>query len=71
MTDKRKRRRTSADMPASHSQPAPFDGETIPPFDDAVPGIPDSVENIVASFWKPPKKDGEWRYQKEHGRKRN
>lgn len=67
MTDKPKRKRRRV----SDSKSAPSDGETIPPFEDVVPGIPDTVDNIVSAFWQPPKKDGEWRYQKKYGRKRN
>ena len=73
---KRKRRRIRRDTdgmiaPASHSQPAPFQDDLLP-FDDIVPGIPDTVDNVVSTFWgHMPKKDGEWEFQKKYGRKQN
>ena len=67
MTDKpkRRRRRTPTDMST------PTSSGSIPVEHDLIPGIPDTPENVASSFWKPPKKDGEWRYQKKYGRKRN
>lgn len=69
---KRKRRRVRRNVEmTTHSQPAPFEDD-LPPFEDVVPGIPDSVDNVVSTFWgHMPKKDGEWDFQKKHGRKQN
>lgn len=69
-TDKPKRKRKRRE-PAPYGRAAPTSSGSIPVEDDLIPGIPDTPENVARSFWKPPKKDGEWRYQKKYGRKRN
>lgn len=76
MANKRKRRRIRREPTdmltlSTHSQPVPFEDDLLP-FDDIVPGIPDTVDNVVGTFWgRMPKKDGEWEFQKKYGRKQN
>ena len=73
---KRKRRRIRRDTdgmtaPASDGERSPFEDNLLP-FEDVVPGIPDTPENVVSTFWgHMPKKDGEWEFQKKYGRKQN